>query len=103
VIPCCCRYDNGCRHSCIDYVKVSTKETKLKYNELSENVLSLCTTMSTGVADDDQTVLNNGELDVEGNRSTASPDPTVPTIPTLKILEVHCSGIEDLLVIRQID
>jgi hypothetical protein len=75
---------------------------KLKYNELSENVLSSCTTMSTGVADDDQTVPNNGELDVEGNGSTASPDPTIPTIPTLKILEVHCSGIEDFLVIRQI-
>jgi hypothetical protein len=27
---------------------------------------------STGVADDDQTVLNNGEPDVEGNGSTAS-------------------------------
>jgi hypothetical protein len=77
------------------------KETKLKYNELSENMLSSCTTMSTGVADNDQMVLNNSEPDVEGNRSTVSPDPTVPTVPTLKILEVHCSSIEDLLAIRQ--
>jgi hypothetical protein len=77
------------------------KETKLKYNELSENMLSSCTTMSTGVADDNQMVLNNGEPDVEGNGSTASLHPTVLTVPTLKILEVHCSGIEDLLAIRQ--
>jgi hypothetical protein len=78
------------------------KETKLKYNELSKNVLLSCTTTSTGVADDNQMVLNNGEPDVEGNGSTASLDLTVPTVPTLKILEVHCSGIEDLLAIRQI-
>jgi hypothetical protein len=57
---------------CIDYVKVSTKETKLKYNKLSENVLLSCTLTSTEVADNDQMVLNNGELDVEGNGSTAS-------------------------------
>jgi hypothetical protein len=57
--------------------------------------------MSTGVADDNQMVLNNGKPDVEGNRSTASLDPTVLIILTLKILEVHCSSIEDLLVIRQ--
>jgi hypothetical protein len=40
-------------------------------------------------------------MHVEGNRSTASLDPTVLTVPTLKILEVHCSGTEDLLVIKQ--
>jgi hypothetical protein len=78
------------------------KEMKLKYNELSENVLLLCTTISTGVADNNQTVLNNGEPDVEGNGSTASLDPTIPTVPTLKILEVYCSSIEDLLAVRQI-
>jgi hypothetical protein len=77
------------------------KETKLKYNKLSENVLLLCTMMSTGVTDDDQMVLNNGELDVEGNGSIASLHTTSPTVPTLKILEVHCSSIEDLWVIRQ--
>jgi hypothetical protein len=68
---------------------------------LSENVLSLCTTTSTGVVDDDQMVLDNGKQDVEGNGRTASLHPTVPTVLTLTILEVHCSGIEDLLVIRQ--
>jgi hypothetical protein len=58
--------------------------------------------MSTGVADDDQMVLNDGKPDVEGNGSTASTDPTVLTVPKFKILEVHCSGIEDLLAIKQI-
>jgi hypothetical protein len=46
-------------------------------------------------------VLHNGEPDVEGNRSIASLYPTVLTVTMLKILEVHCSGIEDSLAIRQ--
>jgi hypothetical protein len=44
--------------------------------------MSLCTMTSTGVTDNDQMVLNNGELDVEGNGSTASN-------------HSNCSNIED--------
>jgi hypothetical protein len=34
-------------------------------------------------------------------KATEALHPTIPTVPTLKILEVHCSSIEDLLAIRQ--
>jgi hypothetical protein len=93
-------------------MKVSTKETKQKYKEMSKNTCSSLATTSRDGADNKLEVPDNGldgrnqSLNVEDSRMIwlmlGTMIPTVLVVLSSENTKVHCNTIEGLLSIQRI-